>query len=112
MKPLKRDIFIAAFLLAVLVGFSAVKVIKMRKEAYAAVTARNQTKLADAITVYRGDHEGRCPSDINELTPNYLDKIPPKHKADGKIDKDGWIYLSDPSDPRYCEVFVKGEESK
>ena len=76
--------------------------------------------MQDAINVYRYDHEGRCPDNLQELIPAYIEKIPfaykvlsepndsikygfPETDLDGKS---GWVFVNDKKHKNYCEVFV------
>ncbi len=114
------EIFVAVLLIAILCGLSARKVLFLRTRARQAIAERNLAALRDALAVYRGDNEGRCPRSLYELAPDYLEKIPPSFNkcsvengvaaeteksacADGN---GGWLYISDVKDKNYCRVFL------
>lgn len=116
----RLEVAIAIGLILLLWWASGFKVTKLKKEAQRGYTAKNLITLGDAITVYRGDNEGRCPLSLEELIPNYLERIPRAY-GDGKVSTDtktgnsfdgafdesgGWLYINNPSDRDYCKVFT------
>ncbi|MDR0953180.1 MAG: hypothetical protein LBM71_03200 [Elusimicrobiota bacterium] len=114
------EILVAALLIALLLGFSVKKVIKLQNTARTSVSQRNLNKLRDALSVYRGDHEGLCPLTLQELAPDYIEKIPQSYNQAGdKSSKvitgsfndafdgsGGWVFVSDPRDGDYCSIFL------
>ncbi len=124
MKLLKKDIFIAVMLVIVLIIFSVHKVGIMRRRAFAAITQNNLSAINDAIAVYRGDHEGKCPRSLEVLTPDYLPQIPDHMELDGdrvsvhktgkRVDMDGqggWLFIKDPKDTENCRVVLNSTEN-
>lgn len=122
---MKRTLFsseiIILLIAAVVLGWlSARKIKEVRAEAAIAATEESKIMLQDAINVYRYDHEGRCPDNLRELIPSYLEKIPPVYKRLSEPDesikyglpethldgKGGWVFVNDKSHNNYCEVFV------
>lgn len=127
MKKVKNifsvEIFIAVILITILCGLSARKVLFLRAQARQGITQHSLAALRDALAVYRGDNEGRCPKSLYELVPDYLEKMPPSFNkcsvennsaagenssacADGN---GGWLYISDVKDKNYCRVFLNLE---
>lgn len=106
---------------AVALGWlSARKIKEVRAEAAVAATQESKIMLQDAINVYRYDHEGRCPDNLRELIPAYLEKIPPAYKLlsqpndsvkygfpETHLDgSGGWVFVNDINHKNHCEVFV------
>ncbi len=120
MNLLKKDIAIVSVLVAVLFGLSYYKVMALRTQAHGAITEKNLAAISDAVAVYRGDNEGRCPQSLNDLVPDYLFSLPHHHAQNGQksnavkngryedmLDgKGGWIFVTDQNDLRYCSVFI------
>lgn len=111
---------IVTILLIVLLGSLCIKkIIILRGVAQNGLAQKNIELLQDALSVYRGDNEGNCPENLNELLGTYLFKIPsnfgPKGKKSANVlvgnyentfnGQGGWIYVNDPQDEDYCEVF-------
>lgn len=117
-KIFQLEIAVAALLIALLWLGAAFKISRLEAQAKAEITQKNKTRLEDAITVYRGDNQGRCPENLEELLKEHLDKIPYAFDKKGVKSADvksgayadvydgsgGWIYVNDPRDDKYCTV--------
>lgn len=118
------EIFLALLLIAVLCGLSARKVLLLKEQALKGITERNLSVLRDALAVYRGDNEGRCPRSLAELVPDYIEKIPSSFNGCQTDDADlqtnpacadgngGWLYISAPQDENYCRVFLNFKQAQ
>ncbi len=118
---IKIEIIIAIFITLILLVLCVDKFFALRTQARQGLNEKNFNTLNDALSVYRGDNEGRCPETLEELVPVYLDKIPPFYTSGGKeifdikntdnskdFDKNtAWIYINEPSSQDYCKVFKK-----
>ena len=121
MKIQKRifqlEIVVAVLLIALLWWGAVYKISRLRAQANDEVTLRNKARLMDAIIVYRGDHQGRCPEKLEDLLKAHIERIPHAYRAgirsitiksgsyvevfDGT---GGWVYINDPNDDKYCTV--------
>lgn len=120
MKLLNRDLLIIFALVVLLFGLSYHKIKTLKIQSHRAVTEKNLSAISDAIAVYRGDNEGKCPPKLEDLVPKYLFSIPFHNRTSGtkvntvksgpyqdSIDGNGgWIFVTDPKDDKYCNVFV------
>ncbi len=118
---IKAEIIVAISITFILLVLCVDKFFDLKTQARQGLNEKNFTTLTDALSVYRGDNEGRCPETLDELVPVYLDKIPPAYTASGKelfeikntdnskaFDKDtAWIYINDKTSQDYCKVFKK-----
>ncbi len=118
---IKIEIVIAIFITLLLLVLCVDKFFDLKTQARQGLNEKNFIALNDALSVYRGDNEGRCPETLDELIPVYLDKIPPVYTSGGKeifaikntdnakaFDKDtAWIYINDKTSQDYCKVFKK-----
>ena len=119
---IKIEIVIAIFITLLLLVLCVDKFFDLKTQARQGLNEKNFTTLNDALSVYRGDNEGRCPETLDELVPVYLDKIPPVYTYSGKeifeikntdnsevFDKNtAWIYINDKASKDYCKIFKKG----
>ena len=116
---IKIEIVIAIIITFILVALCVDKFFDLKTQARQGLNEKNFITLNDALSVYRGDNEGRCPETLDELVPVYLDKIPPVYTRNGKeifaikntsnskdFDKDtAWIYINDKASQDYCKIF-------
>ena len=116
---IKSEIIIAVFITALLLVLCVDKFFDLKTQARQGLNDKNFTTINDALSVYRGDNEGRCPDTLEELVPFYLEQIPPIYKTNGKeisavkntanttdFDKDtAWIYVTEKTSPDYCKIF-------
>ena len=114
------EIIILLLAIAVLGWLSARKFTVIRAEAASAATQEGKLMLQDAVNVYRYDHEGRCPSSLKDLIPEYLEEIPhtyqtlTRHTNSVKYGlpetdfdaKGGWIFVNKEDHPNHCQVFL------
>ena len=80
---IKIEISFAIFLTVMLLGLCVSKFFDLKAQARQGLNEKNFITLNDALSVYRGDNEGRCPHTLEELVPFYLDKIPPFYNKKG-----------------------------
>ena len=116
---IKVEIAFAITLTILLLVLCVDKFFDLKTQARQGVNDKNFTLLNDALSVYRGDNEGLCPENLEELVPFYLEQIPPVYKANGKelfavkntsnskdFDKDtAWIYINNKESQDYCKIF-------
>lgn len=116
----KAEIVFAIFLTFLLVGLCVNKFLDLKAQARQGLNEKSFIALNDALSVFRGDNEGRCPRKLEDLVPFYLDKIPPFYNTKGEegfivknagkaddFDKDtSWLYVNDPVSEDYCKVFM------
>lgn len=114
------EIIVAVLFIVLLVTLSVRKVSILKDEAQRGLSQKNLSALGDALAVYRGDNEGRCPMELADLAPYYIESIPFAYNNDGsKINavkngsysktfdgSGGWIYSDVPSSDDYCQVFL------
>jgi hypothetical protein len=112
------EIIVAVLLIILLWLSSCHKIAHLKDEAKRSLSAKNHTMLTDAITVYRGDNEGKCPAVLEDLLREHIDKIPLSYGREGVVSaqvkngayrdtfdgKGGWIYINDMYDGDYCKV--------
>ena len=117
-KIFQMEIAVAVLLIALLWWGAAFKISRLEAQAKAELSQKNKTRLEDAITVYRGDNQGRCPENLEELLKEHLERIPDsfdkrgvkssavKSGAYAKVydGGGGWVYVNDPNDDKYCTV--------
>lgn len=116
---IKLEIVIAIGITALLLVLCVDKFFDLKTQARQGLNDKNFTTIEEALSVYRGDNEGRCPDTLDELVPFYLEQIPPVYKTNGKeisnvkntnnskdFDQNtAWIYVNDVTSPDYCKVF-------
>ena len=116
---IKVEIAFAITLTLLLMVLCVNKFFDLKAQARQGVNDKNFATLNDALSVYRGDNEGRCPKTLEELVPFYLQQIPPAYNSKGKeftkvkntnnsedFDKEtAWLYVNDKTSPDYCKVF-------
>jgi len=115
----KIEISFAIALTVILLMLCVQKFLALKTQAHQGLTEKSFITLNDALSVYRGDNEGRCPEKLEDLIPFYMDKIPPFYNRKGEelfeiknannskaFDKNtAWLYVNDPKSPDYCRVF-------
>lgn len=115
----KIEIAFAITLTALLLVLCVDKFFDLKAQARQGISDKGFAALNDALSVYRGDNEGRCPETLEELVPFYLEQIPPVYNSKGHIttivkntnsaddfDKHtAWVYVNDKKSPDYCKVF-------
>jgi hypothetical protein len=113
------EIAVALILIIMLWLSSGYKISQLKSEAERGLSVKNQAMLSDAIVVFRGDNESRCPAQLEDILKEHLDKIPPSYTIGGVASSEvrngsyndmfdgrgGWIYVNDPYDKDYCKVF-------
>ena len=113
------EIAVAVLLILLLWVASGYKIVQLKGEAQRSLSVKHQATLSDAITVYRGDNEGKCPAVLEDLLKEHIDKIPSSYSREGIVSaeikngayrdefdgKGGWIYVNDMHDRDYCKVF-------
>ncbi len=116
---IKIEIAIAIAITLLLLVLCVDKFFDLKTQARQGLNDKNFATLNDALSVYRGDNEGRCPKILEEIVPFYLEQIPPFYKANGKeifeikntnnqkdFDKDtAWLYINDKTSPDFCKIF-------
>lgn len=116
---IKIEIAFAITITLILLVLCVDKFFDLKTQARQGLNEKNLVTINDALSVYRGDNEGRCPEILEELVPVYLDKIPAVYQKNGKeifsvkntsdtkaFDKDtAWIYINDKTSQEYCNVF-------
>lgn len=116
---IKIEIAFAITITFILLVLCVDKFFDLKAQARQGLNERSFSAINDALSVYRGDNEGRCPEVLEELVPIYLDKIPSVYQKNGKevfaikntddskaFDKDtAWIYINDKTSQDYCKVF-------
>ena len=117
---IKVEIAFAITLTLLLMVLCVDKFFDLKAQARQGLNDKSFVALNDALSVYRGDNEGRCPQTLEELVPFYLEKIPPVYNSGGAeiivvknvssaeaFDKEtAWLYINDISSPDYCKVFM------
>ncbi len=117
--PFGREILITVFLIFLLSTLCVKKVKDLKIMAQDSISQKNEQIIQEALAVYRGDNEGRCPIKLAELKGTYLDNFPvnytqgiPSNKVkEGASYKEafdgtgGWIYINNKQDKDYCEIF-------
>ena len=116
---IKIEIAFAITITLILLVLCVDKFFDLKAQARQGLNEKSFVAINDAISVYRGDNEGRCPETLEELVPVYLAKIPPVYKKNGKeiteikntnnskaFDKNtAWLYINDKTSEDYCKVF-------
>lgn len=114
------EITLAVIFIILLTVLSVNKVRTLKSEAQRGLSVKKLSVLRDAVTIYRGDNEGRCPASIKDLTPDYIDEIPAAYGSDGSKNNQvlngvyaevfdgsgGWVYVNNPKDADFCKVFL------
>ena len=117
--PFTREILITVFLIFLLTVLCVQKINKLSVLAQNSISQKNEQMIRDAIAVYRGDNEGRCPMRLAELKGNYLENLPENYTKgvpsniaiEGNSYREifdgtgGWLYINNYKDKDYCEVF-------
>ena len=115
----KTEIIFATALTVLLLVLCIDKFFDLRTQARQGITEKSFAAINDALSVYRGDNEGRCPQTLEDLVPFYLEQIPPAYNAKGNSSiivknantadafdkKTAWVYVNDKTSPDYCRVF-------
>lgn len=115
----KIEIIFAIGLTFLLLGLCVNKFFALKTQARQGLNEKSFTAVQEALSVYRGDNEGRCPDTLEELVPFYLEKIPSFYNSKGQMsnavkntgttdafDKEtAWLYVNDKTSPDYCTVF-------
>lgn len=116
----KAEVVFAVFLTFLLLALCVNKFLDLKAQARQGLNEKSFIALNDALSVFRGDNEGRCPKELEDLVPFYLDKIPPFYNIKGEesviikntskaddFDKEtSWLYINDPASEDYCKVFM------
>lgn len=116
---IKLEIAIAIAITLLLLVLCVDKFFDLQAQARQGLNDKNFAALNDALSVYRGDNEGRCPKILEELVPFYLEQIPPFYQTNGKeifaikntnnpedFDKEtAWLYINDKTSPDFCKIF-------
>ena len=115
------EVLVTVLIFAVLLGFTVPKFVSLVHKAKEGSTKHQLVRLRSAIAAYYGEHQGVYPTDnLNSLVPKYIEAIPlsrvpgiaPSNAVSaGSYEQaftktGGWAYVSDPSDPRFGDVFV------
>ncbi|MDR1124391.1 MAG: hypothetical protein LBL61_07460 [Elusimicrobiota bacterium] len=112
------EIAVALLLIALLLIGAALKLDNIKTQARRSISHRNHVRLMDAIAVYRGDNQGRCPENLEDLLKEHVDKIREAYDRHGNKSNavkngaysrvfdggGGWVYINDPADRKYCTV--------
>ena len=114
-----REIVITVFLIILLSTLCVKKIKDLKIMAQESISQKNEQIIQEAIAVYRGDNEGRCPVHLTALKGDYLENIPVNY-TDGipsNIVKEGtkfedvfdgsggWLYINDGKDKTSCNIF-------
>ncbi len=118
------EVAVTVVVFALLLGLTAPKFISLIHKAREGSTKHQLVRLRTAIAAYYGENQGVYPTDdLGSLVPRYIEAIPevkiPGAKPTNKVNagtyeqaftkNGGWAYVSDPSDPRFGDVFVNAE---
>lgn len=119
------EIVITVAVFALLMCFTVPKFLHLVHKAKEGGTKHKLVKVRSAIAAYYGEHQGTYPTDdLSSLVPQYIEHIPqatvpgfePTSRVsagsfDAAFDKTGgWVYVSDPSDPRHGDFFVNTDK--
>ncbi|MBR3632333.1 MAG: type II secretion system protein [Elusimicrobiaceae bacterium] len=115
------EIVVTVVLFSVLLFVTVPKFISLVHKAHEGGTKHQLIRLRSAIAAYYGEHQGMYPTDdLSCLVPNYIEAIPvarvPGFAPSSAVSAGsyenaftktgGWVYVNDPTDPRFGDVFV------
>ena len=120
------EIVLTVIIFAVLLGLTVPKFISLVHKAQEGSTKHQLVRLRSAIAAYYGENQGEYPTDdLTSLVPRYIEAIPvvkvPGFEPTSRVSTGsydtaftktgGWVYINDPADPRFGDVFVNTDQA-